>query len=33
MVKDEKIELETFNPDEAFEDGARSGPVEAGDEG
>ncbi|MBA4171699.1 MAG: 50S ribosomal protein L9 [Hyphomicrobium sp.] len=33
MVKDEKIELETFNPDEAFVDGARSGPVEAGDEG
>lgn len=33
MVKDEKIELETFNPDEAFEDGARPGPVEAGDEG
>ncbi len=33
MVKDEKIELETFNPDEAFEDGVRPGPVEAGDEG
>ncbi|PPD28551.1 MAG: 50S ribosomal protein L9 [Hyphomicrobium sp.] len=33
MIKDEKIELETFNPDEAFEDGARPGPVEAGEEG
>ena len=22
MVKEEKIELETFNPDEAFEEGA-----------
>ena len=24
MVKDEKIELETFNPDDAFEDGGRA---------
>ncbi len=32
MVKDEKIELETFNPDDAFEDGDRPAQDEA-DEG
>ncbi len=29
LVKDEKIELETFNPDEMFEDGARKDEGEA----
>lgn len=32
MVKDEKIELETFKPDDAFEDGGRAD-ADEGDEG